>query len=137
MKITHNVITDLLSAYFSGEASDDTRTLVETYFQQHPEFEDLAQRGQTQLDILGVSSPTDQQEKVTLMRVKNILRLRSFLLGVALFFSFMPLSLAGDSKQGITWIMVRDLPGLAAVFAVAALLTWFFYFWSFRSVRDI
>ena len=137
MRITRNIITDLLPVYFSGEAGEDTRTIVEAYFQHDPEFEKWVQQGQTQLDVLGASSPAVQEEKETLMRVKRILRLRSILLGVALFCSFMPFSLAGNSEQGITWMMLRDLPGLAAIFAVAAALLWGAYYWTFRSVRDI
>lgn len=136
MKITREVISDVLPLYLSGEASADTRALVEAYFRQDPEFEVLARQSQTQLDTLGVSSPTDRQEKEALMRVNRILRWRSILLGVALFFSLMPFSMAGNSDQGLTWILLRDMPQLAVVFGVAAVLVWGGYYWTFRALPD-
>ena len=39
MNITREVVTDLLPIYFAGEASGDTKVLVEDYFRQDPDFE--------------------------------------------------------------------------------------------------
>jgi hypothetical protein len=52
MNVTRNVITDLLPVYFSGEASDDTKLLVEDYFREDPDFERIARRAATQLETL-------------------------------------------------------------------------------------
>ena len=41
MNVTREVILDLLPVYLSGEASPDTRSLIEEYMKQDPE---LAQR---------------------------------------------------------------------------------------------
>jgi anti-sigma factor RsiW len=46
MKVTRDVIYDLLPAYFAGDASDDTRALVEAYFESDPEFGRMAARFQ-------------------------------------------------------------------------------------------
>jgi anti-sigma factor RsiW len=46
MKVTRDVIYDLLPAYFAGDASDDTRALVEAYFETDPEFAHMASRFQ-------------------------------------------------------------------------------------------
>lgn len=136
MKITRDVITDLLPLYLSGEASEDTRALVEAYLRQDPEFEQLTRQSQTQLDGLGVTIPTARQEKEALMRVKRILRLRSILLGVAMFCSMMPLASVGNSEQGLTWALIRDLPLVAVVFVVAAVMAWGAYYWTFRALPD-
>jgi len=140
MKITRDVITDLLPLYLAGEASEDTHTLVEDFFRQDPEFERLARQGQTNLGVLEMSSmvtanPAAQQEKETLMRVKRILRLRSILMGAALFCTAMPFSF-GSFEEGAIWFMARDMPGLAAGFAVGAVLAWVAYIWTFRVLRD-
>src|SRR6266700_2058936 len=45
MNITREVITDLWPVYASGEASADTRALVENFLQQDPEFAKLLQEG--------------------------------------------------------------------------------------------
>ena len=47
MKVTREVIYDLLPSYFAGDASDDTRALVEAYFETDPEFARMASRFQT------------------------------------------------------------------------------------------
>ena len=44
MKVTREVIYDLLPAYFAGDVSDDTRALVEEYFASDPEFGRMAAR---------------------------------------------------------------------------------------------
>ena len=44
MKITRDVIIDLLPLYFSGEASTDTKELVKAYFDQNPEFAEEAKK---------------------------------------------------------------------------------------------
>jgi hypothetical protein len=36
MNVTREVVTDLLPIYFSGEASADTKVLVEDYFAGRP-----------------------------------------------------------------------------------------------------
>ena len=38
MEITRHVILDLLPLYQAGEASEDTRAIVEEYLQAHPEL---------------------------------------------------------------------------------------------------
>jgi anti-sigma factor RsiW len=47
MKVTRDVIYDLLPAYFAGDVSDDTRALVEEYFESDPEFGRMAARFKT------------------------------------------------------------------------------------------
>ena len=47
MKVTRDVIYDLLPAYFAGDVSDDTRALIEEYFASDPEFGRMAERFKT------------------------------------------------------------------------------------------
>jgi anti-sigma factor RsiW len=49
MKVTRDVIYDLLPSYFAGDASDDTRTLVDAYFETDPECARMASRFQSLL----------------------------------------------------------------------------------------
>ena len=46
MNVTREVIYDLLPSYFAGDASADTRALVEAYFETEPEFARMAGRFQ-------------------------------------------------------------------------------------------
>ena len=52
MNVTREVVTDLLPIYFAGEASGDTKVLVEDYFRQDPDFERIARSGATPLETL-------------------------------------------------------------------------------------
>ena len=49
MKITREVITDLLPIYLSGEASQDTRDLVEAFLKEDPEFARIVNAEQSSL----------------------------------------------------------------------------------------
>lgn len=135
MKVTRDVITDLLPLYFSGEASEDTRALVGEFFRQDPEFEELA-RAQSHLGILETHHSMDNQEKETLMRIKKILRLRSILFGVALFCTLSPFFFSFGNDEGLQWWMLRDAPQFAAALGIAAVIVWTAYAWTFRTLRD-
>ena len=52
MKLEREVIIDLLPAYFSGEASTATRTLVEDFFRENPDFEKSARSAAGPLESL-------------------------------------------------------------------------------------
>lgn len=136
MKITDEVVMDLLPIYLAGDASDDTRALVEAYARDHPEFATLTTEMDSQLSVLRASRPDINQEKEILMRVKKILRLRSILFGAALFCSVMPLSIVGNSDDGLTWIMLRDARSMAAAFGLGAVLLWGAYAWTHRALSD-
>jgi len=86
MNPTRELITDLLPAYFSGEASAETRSLVEQFFAQDPEFERMARRLATSLTILKEAAPGsgEELEKRALMRTRLELRGKNMSLGVAL-----------------------------------------------------
>ena len=49
MKITRNVILDLLPLYLAGEVSADTRTLVREYLETDPELAEIAREAVTEL----------------------------------------------------------------------------------------
>lgn len=135
MKITENVITDLLPLYDSGEASPDTIALVDEFLTQNPDFERLVSADVEPL-FLSSDESFDSSDMEAILRIKRILNFRSILFGAALFCSLMPFSVVGSSSQGIHWIMFRDLPLLASFFAIAALLSWGGYVWSYLSLRD-
>src|SRR5215831_16890442 len=88
MNVTREVVTDLLPVYFSGEASRDTKVLVEDYFRQHPDFERIARTAATPLEILRAAKPITagpEKEKRDLESVRWGLQRRKVLFGVSLF----------------------------------------------------
>ncbi|MGH9734288.1 MAG: hypothetical protein ACRD8A_06845 [Candidatus Acidiferrales bacterium] len=85
MNVTRDVITDLLPVYFSGEASDDTKHLVEDYFRENPDFERIARRAATSLETLrnAAPAPTDaEKEKQDLQCVRRRTRAEIFWKGL-------------------------------------------------------
>jgi hypothetical protein len=60
---TREVVTDLLPIYFSGEASGDTKVLIEDYFRQDPDFERIARNAATPLETLRAPRPSQPAQK--------------------------------------------------------------------------
>ena len=132
MSITQDVITDLLPLYFSGEASGDTRALVDSFFREHPDFEKLARKSvKVQLPVQPL--PAANGEKEILGRVRRRLRRRASLLGLAISLTLAPLSLTaisfGSGGTHIKWFMPRDFPNGALALAAAAVVVWTVLLW--------
>lgn len=137
MKITRDVVTDLLAAYFSNEASADTRELVEEFFRQDPQFAQMAKEPKAE-ELLGKPPATEIQEyreREALIRTKNQLRWRAHWLALALLFTLFPLSCVFSSK-GLVWLMVRDAPGFASNCWAIAVGCWIMFFRSRRRLRS-
>jgi anti-sigma factor RsiW len=128
MNVTHEVITDLLPLYLAGEASADTRALVEEYLRLHPDIAAKAraeaERNAAALASLEVMLP-DDHEKRLLERTRRFNRYRAQMLGFTIGFALMPFAFVfGD---GIRWVMLRDNPKQAIMFWIAAAGCWFAY----------
>ncbi len=137
MNVTHNVVTDLLPLYLAGEASDDTRALVEAYLQQNPTFAvEVREQAEKSTAVLGALTavPSADHEKLTLQRVRRFNRRRANLLGVSIATTLMPLAFGFDNRH-IHWIMLRDQPNQALVFWVVALGCWISYYLTGRRLR--
>src|SRR5689334_21553421 len=88
MSLTREVVTDLLPIYFSGEASGDTKMLVEDYFRQDPDFERIARSAATPIESLRAATPSaadPEKEKRDLESVRWGLRQRRWLFAGSLF----------------------------------------------------
>jgi len=73
MNVSRDVIYDLLPGYFAGEASADTRALVQEYFDTDPEFRRMAERFQAILDETrrkGGGDTDAARERATFDRVR-------------------------------------------------------------------
>jgi len=130
MNVTREVVTDLLPIYFSGEASGDTKVLVEDYFRQDPDFERIARNAAAPLETLRAAAPvaaSSEKEKRDLASVFWGLRRRTWLFGVSLYLTLAPLSFV-FTRGHITSLMVRDAPWHAAFDWSLAAVLWFHYF---------
>lgn len=81
MKVTRDVILDLWPVYEAGEASADTRALVEQFLQDDPEFADLVQsRSPLPAPAQDVPALSRDHELETLRKTQRLLLLRQQLL---------------------------------------------------------
>jgi hypothetical protein len=124
MKVTRDVIHDLLPVYTAGEASADTVALVEEFLLLDP---DLART----VEALRVNPlpelpvplrPT--QEKEALNMTKKLLRWRGILMGFAIFLTLLPLSFQFAHGR-ITWTFLEEAPPqVTALVCLGALACW-------------
>jgi hypothetical protein len=134
MKVTRDVVTDLLPAYFSGEASSDTRVLVEAFFGQDPEFARLARALAGPWQRLVPPGPLTKEDAMrTIQRTRRMIRLRGTFLGLAIFFTALPFSVYGNSHQ-VRWAW-QEFPTGSAIAALLAACAWLFYFRFCRNLR--
>ena len=127
--MTRDVIYDLLPAYFAGEASADTRTLIEDFFARDPEFGRMAGRFQRLMNERPRSEPVNadaDRERSTFERARARVKLRqaAFIWALGAAFAFAIAQLvpnAGFSLRhpGIVIALVFGVTALAT-----ALLSW-------------
>jgi anti-sigma factor RsiW len=136
MNITRDVVIDLLPAYLSGEASADTRALIDEAAARDPGIARLVasarHEGTDVMDHEHMPLPPNLERDIV-TRTRAVLRRRSWTLGLALFFTFLPMTFAFDSGR-ITFLMMRDEPGSRLLWLSAAWL-WFDYIRQTRRLR--
>lgn len=125
MNITKNIINDLIPLYLANECSPDTRALVDDYLRSHPEqAADLRRIMSTGMPRTAPVVPATGEVQA-LKETRRRLRRRSWLMGVAIFFSLAPFSFVVANSQN--WWMLRDAPRCAAVYAVVGVTFWGLY----------
>ena len=126
MNITQDVITDLLPAYLSGEASADTKTLVDEFLTTNPQFAAILQAARR-----GLSEPPAVQravapdvEREAVSRTRGVIRQQRRIVAFAIVLTLLPLSFT-IGAEGIRFLL-RDEPR-TAVFWLPAATLWFTY----------
>ena len=122
MTITKDVIHDLMPLYLAGEASADTRRLIDEYLQANPAERPLAGA----LSLPPAPSLPDT-EATTLLRTREVYRRRATALAGALALSYAVFSFVFDSS-GLRFLVVRDMPALAWALLAAAAGVWVHFF---------
>jgi hypothetical protein len=130
MTISRNVILDLLPLYLAGEASEDTRALLEQYLRDNPEFaatvRDRAEKTTALLASMQAPPPPPDHEKATLERVRRFNRNRTHWLAFAIVYTLVPFTFVFEGTN-IRWMMLKDNPNQAVFFWIAALFCWVAY----------
>jgi hypothetical protein len=141
MKVTREVISDLLPLVEAGEASADSRALVEAYLSEHPADAAAVKSGANELPD-AAAEPPPQLEIHTLQRTKRMIRWRSWLMGLGIFFMLLPGStyvrsrtVDGKEVSRIEWVMARDNPPLAGFSLGVGICCWIGWFALRRRLR--
>lgn len=132
MKLTRDVVKDLLTVYLAGEASTDTRAVVEEWLRTDPDLArqvEEARRG----GLPPMALPEPSSEKQALTRTRRQLRIRALLLGVAIYVSTLPFTVVFNSA-GFRGLLIEDWPERVVVVILAAVL-WGVYFVQSRRLR--
>lgn len=127
MKITKDIITDLLPLYFSNECSPDTKKLVDEYLQSDPEFAKQAELSKQH--PIPDSIPQglgNNDEMAALKKTQRMIKMRSYFMGFAIFFSLVPFSFFHGG--GKTYIFFVEAPLSAIIYGTIGLAFWVSYF---------
>lgn len=135
MNVTRQIVKDLLPLYVSGEASPDSRALVESFLRDDQELSRLADalRAEELSPARGAPAPPDVG-RAALLRTKGLLRRRTWLLALAIFFSGLPLSCVVDDS-GLRFLLLRDAPAAGAASLVVAAALWIAFGVTARRLR--
>ncbi len=129
MKVTRDVVKDLLTVYLAGEASTDTRVLVEEYLVGDPALArevEAARATDFRLAAQPAADPTS--EKIALDRTRQLLKTRTSTLVVAVLFTVLPLSFTFDAT-GVRFLLIRDAPTIGLAWWATAVVMWACHLW--------
>ena len=124
MQVTRDVVKDLLTVYMAEEASADTRRLVEEWLESDAGLAaDLARARGGLLDLPATAAPRPDCEKRALDETRQLLKVRTSTLAVAVLFTILPLSFVFSGGH-VTFFLVRDAPVIAAAWWATAAVMW-------------
>ncbi len=124
MNVTRDVVKDLLTVYLAGEASADTRALVEEYLQTDSDLAaDVAAARFEALPLPDASLLPTDAEKEALEKTRQMLKSRTSTLVVATLFSVLPLSFVFHGSK-ITFLLIRDAPVVGLAWWATAAVMW-------------
>jgi hypothetical protein len=139
MNVTRDVVLDLLPAYLAGEASADTRALVDEYLRQDPDLERRVRARDTTLVRDVAAAPAPEIELASLMKTRRTLGRLRWTCALATACTAVALSLRVDFADGhlttFRFLIVDHPVPLGTCLAVAAVL-WLVYFRMRRGARS-
>lgn len=126
MNVTRDVAKDLLTVVLAGEASADSRRLVEEFLARDPELAREAEALRAALALPAAPAQEPSAEKRTLDATRQLLKQRSATFAVALFFTLLPFSFVVQSSK-LTFLLIRDAPIVGLAWWATALLMWIWH----------
>jgi len=129
MTVTRDVVRDLLTVYLAGDASADTRALVEEHLERDPALKaeaDGAAAGRVSLPPTPQPPPT--AELRALAKTRELMKTRTSTLVTAVLFTALPFTFTFSGGR-ITFVLFRDAPAIAAAWWFTAAVLWGWHFW--------
>lgn len=124
MNVTRKVVQDLVTLYLAGEASPDSRALVEEYLRTDPELARQVAASRQPVPDLGTHVSTEASgEKQALDATRKLLRDRTSTLVMAVLFTALPFSFTFRGSE-VTFLMIRDAPVIATAWLATAAVMW-------------
>jgi len=125
MNISRDVVKDLVVVYLAGEASADTRALVESHLKTDPELaREVAAARDSGLGLPATHPPT--REKQALDATRQQIKHRTSTLAVAMIFTVLPLTFAFRGTT-ITFLLIRDAPIIGFAWWATAAIMWIWH----------
>jgi len=125
VNISRDIVKDLVAVYLAGDASADTRALVESYLKTDPELaRDVEAARATTLGLPPARTPT--AEKQALDATRQQLKNRTSTLVVAMIFTVLPLTFVFQGTT-ITFLLIRDAPVIGIAWWATAAIMWIWH----------
>jgi len=133
VNISRDVVKDLMPVYLAGDASADTRALVESYLKRDPELaSDVKAARAASLEL--PATPAPSAEKQALDATRQLIKSRTSTLVVAMVFTVLPLTFVFHGTT-ITFFLIRDAPLIGLTWWVTAAIMWIWHVTIRRRLR--
>lgn len=130
MSITRDVILDLLPVYLAGEASADTRELIESYLAQHPDLaREVREGGAEPFAKHSPALPADVELR-SLVRTRGWLAVQRWLFGFGIAFTSLAFATRVHFHDGVVQDvrpLILDYPRPFGALLLVAIAFWVVY----------
>jgi hypothetical protein len=135
MKLTDEVMHDLLTLYLAGEASTDTKVLVEGHARENAAFRSTleAAGALSPMSVPDAGPPSDHELR-TLTETRKFILLRTVFVAGGIFFTLLPLVFTFD-ERGVEFLVLGRHAGLMWSFWSVAVAAWTACYVMHRQVR--
>lgn len=137
MQLSDDVMNDLLTVYLAGDASAETRALVEARAARDPAFaERIRAASEAGVPETAGATPPRDRHLAALARTREFLRLRSLFTAAGILFTLLPLVFT-FGRDGVEFLVLGRHPGLVWAFWSLAAASWAATWVMHRSVRHV
>jgi anti-sigma factor RsiW len=125
--VTRDLVEDLLPVYLAGDASADTRRVVEAFLAGDPELAREVEEARSGPIALPATPPPSTGEKQALDATRQLLKHRTSTMAVAILFTLLPFSFAVEDSH-LKFLLFRDAPTIAIAWWATAAVMWVWHF---------